>query len=405
MNKLKKILFLGAAHFQLPPLIYAKKKGYLTITCDNVKSNPGHKISHKSYNVSTTDIKHIIKIAQKERIDGILAFGSDLSMVTCAFVSNKLELPGNNLKTIKDLVYKSRFRKLLNDKEIQKMSYKNFTLSQKSLLNEFLNEIKIPHVIKPIDSNGSKGVSIIYPNQDFKHKVYNAFIKSYAKEVILEPYIESKGPQICGDGMMKNGELICIFFGDGHFYPELKYLAPWGETFPTIHSKEIQKKAKEKIHRTLIAFGFNTGVFNFDILVTLSGDIFINEIGPRSGGNFIPTVIKKQTGVNMIKSCVEESLGNNCNINLVNKDPKRYFGSYMIHSKKEKGRFSSYKISKSILDKVHDYTIYKKQNDLVEPFFSGDKAIGNIIFQTDTIDEMRSLYANNLHDKIKIKIL
>ena len=398
-------MFLGAAHFQLPPLIYAKRSGYSTITCDNVKSNPGHKISHKSYDVSTTDISQIIKIAQKERIDGILTFGSDLSMITCAAVSNKLKLPGNNVETIKNLVYKSRFRKLLNDEGIQKINYKTFSHCQKPLLNEFLNEIKIPHIIKPTDSNGSKGVSIIYPNQDYNHNVYNAFIKSYVKEVILEPYIESKNPQICGDGMMKNGELIYIFFGDGYFYPELKYLSPWGETFPTIHSKKIQKKAKEKIFRILSALGFNTGVFNFDILVTLNSEIFINEIGPRSGGNFIPTVIKKQTGVNMIKGCVEESLGNNYNINLETKEPKRYYGSYMIHSKKEKGQFSSYKISKSILDKVHDYTIYKKQNDLVEPFLSGDKAIGNIIFETDTIDEMRSLYKSNLHEKIKIKLL
>ena len=398
-------MFLGAAHFQLPPLIYAKKSGYSTITCDNVKSNPGHKISHKSYNVSTTDINQIMKIAQKERIDAILAFGSDLSMITCAAVSNKLELPGNKLKTIRDLVYKSRFRKLLNDKKIQKMSYKNFTHCQIPLLNEFLNEIKIPHVIKPIDSNGSKGVSIIYPNQDFSHNVYYAFFKSYLKEVILEPYIESKKPQICGDGMMKNGKLIYIYFGDGYFYPEMKYLAPWGETFPTIHTKEIQKKAKEKILRTLGAVGFNTGVFNFDILVTLTDDIFINEIGPRSGGNFIPTVIKKQTGVDMIKGCVEEALGNNYNINPEIKEPKEFYGSYMIHSTKQKGQLISYKISKSILDKVHDYTIYKNQNDLIEPFLSGDRSIGNIIFKTKTVEEMRSLYRSNLHEKIKIKLL
>ena len=398
-------MFLGAAYFQLPPLIYAKKSGYYTITCDNVKSNPGHKISHKSYDVSTIDINKIMKIAQKERIDGILTFGSDLSMITCAAVSNKLKLAGNSLKTIKNLVYKSRFRKILNDEGIQKVNYKTFYHYQKPLLKEFLNEIKIPHVIKPTDSNGSKGVSIVYPNQDYNHNVYNAFIKSHVKEVILEPYIESKNPQICGDGIMKNGELAYIYFGDGYFYPELKYLAPWGETFPTIHDKEIQKKARKKILKTLRALSFNTGVFNFDILVTLNGDIFINEIGPRSGGNFIPTLIKKQTGVNMIKGCVEESLGNNYNINLETKEPKRYYGSYMIHSKKEKGLFSSYKISKSILNKVYDHTIYRKQNDLVEPFLSGDKAIGNIIFQTDTIDEMRSLYANNLHDKIKIKIL
>ncbi len=51
----KKILFLGAAPTQIPPLRYALDQGHHVITCDYLPENPGHKLAHESYNVSTTD--------------------------------------------------------------------------------------------------------------------------------------------------------------------------------------------------------------------------------------------------------------------------------------------------------------------------------------------------------------
>ena len=56
------------------------------------------------------------------------------------------------------------------------------------------------------------------------------------------------------------------------------------------------------------ALGYVRGPFNHDILVTPEDEIFINEIGPRNGGNFIPTAIKLNTGVDMIAATVEAAL-------------------------------------------------------------------------------------------------
>ena len=157
------------------------------------------------------------------------------------------------------------------------------------------------------------------------------------------------------------------------------YLAPWGETFPSIHDKNILSKAKDKIENILIELGFNTGPFNFDIFITEEDEIFINEIGPRSGGNFIPTVIKYQTGVDMIKGAVESCLDSNYNLQVNLFSINKYFGSYMIHSKNKSGYLKSISISEGISDKIHEVSLYKAENDYIEPFISGNKAVGNVI--------------------------
>jgi formate-dependent phosphoribosylglycinamide formyltransferase (GAR transformylase) len=74
----KRILFLGAAPTQIPPLRYAIEQGHYVITCDNVPENPGHKLVHESHNVSTTDKEAVLALAQRLKIDGIVAYVSDI---------------------------------------------------------------------------------------------------------------------------------------------------------------------------------------------------------------------------------------------------------------------------------------------------------------------------------------
>ncbi len=399
---MKKILFLGSSYFQIPAIKYALNAGYKVLTSDNMKENPGHKLSHKSFNVSTLNREKILKIAEKEKIDGILSSGSDLSMLTCSYVANQLKLPCNSPKSVKRLVYKSNFRQFLKQNNIQQSDYNVFDFSNMGEIKNFLKTKKSKYIVKPIDSNGSKGISIIYPSENFKSKVIKAYNASFRKKIIIEKYLHKQSPQICGDGYFQNDKVVFIYFGDGYYYNNENFMAPWGETFPSSHGKKILGKAKKKIESILRLSGFKRGPFNFDLIITKDNDVFIIEIGPRSGGNFIPTIIKKQTGVDMIKAEVEACLDKDYYFNVKPKKINKFFGSYMLHSKTYQGKFKNISFSKDITKFIENITIYKKQGQLIEPFSSGNMAIGNVIIKTETIREMRSLFQGQLHKNFKI---
>ena len=91
----KRILFLGAAPSQIPPIEYAKSQGHYVITCDYLPENPGHKLADESHNVSTTDIEGVLALAEKLKIDGIVAYASDPAAPTAAYVAEKMGLIGN----------------------------------------------------------------------------------------------------------------------------------------------------------------------------------------------------------------------------------------------------------------------------------------------------------------------
>ena len=84
---MKKLLFLGGTMQQIPAIKRAKDQGIYVITCDYLEENPGHKFADEYYNVSTTDLDGVLKIAKKCEIDGIIAYASDPSAPTAAYVA------------------------------------------------------------------------------------------------------------------------------------------------------------------------------------------------------------------------------------------------------------------------------------------------------------------------------
>ena len=97
----------------IPAIEYAKKQGYGTILCDYLPDNPGQHYADKFYCVSTTDKEAILEVAQKEKVDGVVAYASDPAAPTAAYVAEKMELPTNPYKSVELLTNKDKFRAFL----------------------------------------------------------------------------------------------------------------------------------------------------------------------------------------------------------------------------------------------------------------------------------------------------
>jgi carbamoylphosphate synthase large subunit len=399
----KRILFLGGAVFQLPSLLYAREKGYYTIICDNKPDNPGHKLAHKSYIVSTRDKNSVLRIADKEKIDGIITFGSDISAPTVAYVSQKLGLPGNPVDTVHTLTDKYEFRNFLNNSGIQKIQFETFNENEFKKATDYVLGKKVPLIIKPIDNSGSRGIGIVKKYDHISSLIANAFRESFSKKIIIEDFIDKSGKQVCGDGYFEGNKLKYIFFGDGHYYDDEVHNAPWGETFPSSHSQERTDKVRDKIELVLKEVGFIKGPFNFDVLFDKNGDCFIIEIGPRSGGNFISEAIKLKYNIDLFKAGVEAALDGDFSLEDVVNEDKHFYGCYMVHSSLSAGLLIDFVISEEIKGNIHQVNRYLDPGDKVRPFHSAGNAISNIVLKFHSFQEMNKLY-ENLHSYFKVNL-
>ena len=159
---MKKILLLGGSAQQTVAIRAAKKLGYFTIVCDYLPDNPGQYIADRFYGASTTDVEAIYEIARKEGVDGILAYASDPAALPAAIVAERLGLPTNPAKSVEILGLKHPWRQFL-----QKNGFacpKVYTFHPNTPISEIQDHsdhFSFPLVVKPTDSSGSKGVTML----------------------------------------------------------------------------------------------------------------------------------------------------------------------------------------------------------------------------------------------------
>jgi biotin carboxylase len=397
---MKKIIFLGASFQQLSPIQYANSKGYTTITCDNRPENPGHKIASKSFDVSTIEKEEILEIARDEKIDGIISYASDISAPTAAYVAENLGLPGNPYESVRILTNKNLFRQFQRENGFYYPKSKNIDIPSDtdnraliSSLDGFADRL----IIKPVDANACKGISIISKHDEVVDAVQYAAGYSISNRVIIEEYVDRKAYQICGEGFIQDGKIGFYSFANEHFSNST--IVPIGESFPTVFCEELVDKAASELQRVFSLLNISTGPFNVDLFFTEENEVFIIEIGPRNGGNRMPDAIKYACGVDTISATVESAIGNLVSLS---RSFNNYISTYSIHTN-EGGKLSEVIYSDEIKNNIVDELMFCHCGDQVESFTMGSNMIGNLILKFDTYIEM----INKLDDMdkyIKVKL-
>lgn len=386
---MKKILLLGGSKQQIVAIEMAKKQGYYTILCDYLTENPGQYYSDEFYCVSTTDKQAVLDIAREEKVDGIVAYGSDPAAPTAAYVAEKLSLPTNPYKSVDLLTNKDKFRTFLEEHEFCTPKAKGYS-SVEEARNE-IGEFKLPVIIKPVDSSGSKGVSKLVNVDRLDEKVKIALGFSIKKRIIIEEYVEMSGYQVAGDGFTVDGQLTFRCFANDHFNQSgLNPYVPISASFPYDNSKEIHDKIHNEIQRLFNLLEMKTGAYNFDVRVDEEENIYIMEVGPRNGGNFIPQVTKYATGVDMLKYTIKAAMGEDCK-EIKMSEPKGFWSYYAIHSPKS-GVLSEIRINEQVKKKniVESHLNYKI-GDKVPAFHGANGSIGILIMKFDSMEEMLNM--------------
>jgi len=391
---MKRILFLGAAPTQIPPLRYAREQGHYVITCDYLPQNPGHKFADESHNVSTTDKEAVLDLARKLKIDGIVAYASDPAAPTAAYVAEKMELPGNPYDSVLTLARKDLFRAFLKKHGFNVPRSESFY--DREPARAWLKEIGIPAYIKPVDSSGSKGVTRLTDSTKFDEAFDHALSFSREKMVVVEEQILRSSYQVAGDGFIVDGQLAFRCWADEHFDSLCNGLVPIGQTFPTSHSKEWQRTAHLESQRLLSLLGMKTGALNFDFVFTEDGKFYFLELGPRNGGCLIPEVIRYATDVDLIKYTVDAALGLPCE-GLASKSAEGYWSSYMVHSL-ETGTFKELWLSDRVKPKIVEQDIWVSPGESVQKYIGSNHTLGTMILKFDSMDEMLDMVDNMERD-------
>ena len=394
----KTIMLLGAGPFQVPGIKKARALGYRVITVDYLPDNPGHRYSDGYVNCSTADRQCVLQAAREFGVDGVCTFSSDVAVPTVGYVCDQLGLPGVSQHAAEIMATKHRFRGFLRDIG---MSYPRFVSGARfdDLLGAF-DELRFPVIVKPVDSSGSRGVSQVQKKGVAALRSAFEYSQHYScsKTVCVEELIE--GTEVGGDGILGNGRIEFIAITRKH----MQGFVVMGHQLPTGISPKDQQRVVSTLEQCCQALGYLDGPLNFDIMVG-PRSVTINEMSARNGGNGIPQVINRGTGVDVEVQSLWLAMGEAVNVGACS-NPIRGCGSYVFGSPAS-GTLKSMASAESVIAKipeVFDVSYALQAGDAVAKFENNSEMIGYALFDCPRAEDYVSI-TTSLEKALRIDVV
>jgi biotin carboxylase len=399
MEMAKKILLLGGSAQQIVAIETAKRLGYDTVLCDFLPDNPGQYVADKFYLVSTTDKEAILKIAQDEKIDGIVAYASDPAAPTAAYVSEKMGLRSNPYDSVEILCNKDLFREFLKNNGFNAPLAKGYQ-DKENALND-LTKYRLPVIIKPVDSSGSKGATVLHSWGEVEKALDFAFSFSRSHRIIIEEFIEKKHPYLIGgDIFIEDGKVIMWGLLNCHRDSNVNPLVPVGKSYPLELDDTNVESVKQTLQSMVDKLNIKFGAMNVELVVDKEGRVWPIDIGPRNGGNMIPDLLGLIFHVDVVEMTVRAAMNENIDSEVHEGTP--YYATHNLHSAKN-GAFKGIAYSSEIEPFIIKKCVYKKPGDTVEYFDNAAKALGIVFMKFNTETQMRNILSN-VENHIKVKL-
>lgn len=383
---------LGGAVYQVYAIKEAVKMGYHVITCDYLPDNPGHKYAHEYYNVSTTDKEAVWELASRLQVDGVVAYASDPAAPTAAYVCEKLGLPTSPYASVEILSKKDLFRHYLRANGFNVPKAAGYSSYEEALKE--IDTFRLPVMIKPVDSSGSKGINKLTDTSQLESFVYEALSYSRDKRFVIEEFIDKEGYQISGDAFSVDGALVFHCFGNEYYSKHVsKDFAPLGECWPFRMAAEVQELLVADLQRLISSLGMRSTAYNVEAILGKDGKLYILELGARCGGSLIPQVTKLATGVDLVQYVLKAAMGEDCS-DLKMASVTGYWSNYMLHSRKS-GIYKGVRFDKKFKDQnLVDAVMDVNPGDQVHAFRDAGDALGTLILTYASEEEMFKVIEN-----------
>lgn len=383
MGKQKKLMLLGGLRYLLPAIEAAHRQGYYVLTADYLPDNYAHRFADEYVNVSIIDKEAVLKVAQDKQIDGILSFAVDPGVVTAAYVQEQMHLPAMGpYQSVCVLQNKARFRRFLLEHDFNVPWIRSYTNLQEALAD--CQMLSLPAIVKPTDSAGSKGVSMVTHRDAFEDALRHAFANSFTSEVIVEQYIEAVGHSSDSDCFSVDGQLKVVTFSSQLFDPHAANpFTPAAFTWPSTYTPEQEAYLTRELQRLITLLGMQTTLYNVETRIGTDGKAYLMEVSPRAGGNRLAEMVRYATGIDLITAAVRAAVGDAiAEEDLIMRDYSRHIAYLVLHAP-HSGVFQGIDINPDFLKQhqVEDLDLWVKRGDRVDAFTGANTTIGTLPLQ------------------------
>lgn len=389
---MKKLLVLNGSHSDIPLIQAGKKLGYYVITSGNRPELIGHSYADQYICGDFSKPEEMYEIFKDEGLDAVCSCANDFGIITAAYLSEKLGLPGHDsYETTLTLHHKDRFKRFSKEHHICTPLAQYYDALDKAIAGG--KGQLYPVIVKPIDLTGGKGVETAWDESQYVSAVKNAMKMSPLSRIVVEPFIE--GTQHSFSTFLVHGK-VAAYFSDN----EYSYLNPYlvstsaGPATDVGLVEEILIREAEKIANIL---KLKDGVFHYQYLLS-KGKPHIIEITRRCSGDMYPTPVEHALGIPWAEWIVRAECGLNCEEFPTNCKEQSFGGRHCIMGEKN-GAVKEIYISPELQENIYDKFMWFKPGMNITNYMV-DK-LGILFLEYSNEDEMKEK-SEHITDYVKV---
>lgn len=295
---MEKLLILGGKPIGSTEIVEkARKRGIYTIVADYLPEDesPAKAIADEQWNISVDQVDELAQKAVAEQVNGVIAGVHEFCLRKAIQVCEKCNLP--SWCTLE------QWDNCSNKKDFKELCMKNGIDVARTYKLE--DKIDFPVIVKPADSDGSRGFSICHNRDELEKGVQHAL--EFSTDYLIEEFIQSDACII--HYTVVNGEVIFSGISDKHSRRlEGGSMVMALQTFPAKDQERYLKDVNDKAVRMFKSIGIK----NSPIWIEAFNDgkrFVFNEMALRFGGSMTNYPVMYNTGMDQLELFIDAALG------------------------------------------------------------------------------------------------
>jgi len=296
-----RLLVLGAGPAQLGLLEAARERGLYTIAVDRDPSAPGFRFATRRAIVSTEDELNVERLADAERVDGIVSPGSDWPVAVAARVAERLALP-HPISPQTAVLATSKLRQRERFAEAGVPQPRHAVCRSPEEARAAAAELGFPVVVKAPDRQGQKGLTLVREARELAAAVETAVASARSGLCLVEELVD--GPEVTVNGFVADGVFTALTVTDRVVAEPPAFGVALAHVWPAARADGAVEAARAAAE----AVELRSGPVYVQLRLGPDGPRVV-ELAARVGGGHDAELCRAAAGVDLNGLAIEAALG------------------------------------------------------------------------------------------------
>ncbi len=301
------LIALGAGRWQLPGICAARAAGIRVLAVDAQADAPGLALADDALVLDTRDAEGIARavVARGLIPAGAIAFCHEAGVVTAAELREIFGLPGIRREVAAAMIRKDFQRARWTEQGLPCPGWRVATVAEEA--EAALRELAGTCIMKPVDSAGSRGVTVLPPGAAWRPAYEAARALSACGRVIIEDFI--LGHEHTVETFSHAGHTKVLAITAKRKVPGTSNTVA-SELATVDYPADQVAEISSVVVRALAALGFTDGPGHTEILRTVKGELFLVESAGRGGGFMVADgIVPAASGFALSAACAQQAVG------------------------------------------------------------------------------------------------